>query len=468
MRKDSRFWLSKARGWAAGLLVASTPFMFTLSSASAGENYFIADEQPVAPVAEAPSASDIYAPPAKSAPYAPPAAGIAPCDTCDTCAGPEPWRLFGGWNDCHEWKLTGFVNAGGTANARRAPSGFNGPLTFNDQHEPQFNQLYVQLENVVDTSENSWDFGGRVDLMYGSDYIFNQVTGWETHDDGSAHWNGNPYYGFVTPQVYGEVAYNDLSVKVGRFYTILGYEVVPSTGNFFYSHSYSMQYGEPFYHVGALATYKYSETTSLLGGLVNGWDAFDRTEDNLGGIGGILWDGGNGLSFALTGTLTQEPTGEDGTTFDDFGQRSAYSFVATKAFNDRWTYVFQQDAGVQENGSRYKTPGVNDAEWYSVNQYLFYTLNDCWKLGTRFEWFRDDDGFRVAGVRPGNPIGTGFAGNFYEWTFGANWTPTTNLTVRPEFRYDWYDNADFTTPLPYNDGTDSYMITGAVDVVYVW
>ena len=56
------------------------------------------------------------------------------------------------------------------------------------------------------------------------------------------------------PQFYAEVAYNDLKVKIGHFYAPVGYEVVPTTGNFFPSLPYTFQYGEPFTHTGVLAT----------------------------------------------------------------------------------------------------------------------------------------------------------------------------------------------------------------------
>jgi len=465
MRKESRFWLSKVRGWAAGLLVASTPCFVNLSMASAGENYFIADEQPVAPVQASPS--DMYAP----------AKGGVACQACESACEAacedEPWRLFQRWNECREWKITGLMNAGGTFNNKDTASGFNGPLTFNDQHELQFNQLIITAENAIDTSEYCWDFGGRVDLLWGSDYIFNQTTGWETHDDGTPHWNGNPYYGLAMPQLYGEIGYNDLSVKVGRWYTPVGYEVVPSSGNFFYSHAYTHQYAEPFYHWGALATYKYSDTTTLLGGLINGWDAFDKNEDHVGGVAGLLWNGGEGLSFAMSGTISQDPNPNFAGGFDDFSQRDYFSVVVTNELTDCLTWVYVSDFGRQENANFYKPGGVgagvpNDAEWYSVYNYLYYTINDCWKAGARIGWLRDDDGARVAAVRPGNPIGTGFAGNFWEMTYGLNWTPTTNITIRPELRYDWYDDGGFGGPLPFDDGNDDFQFTGAVDVVYLW
>ncbi len=470
MRKESRFWRSKIRGWAASLVIASTPLLFNLSGAMAGEGYFIGDDNAVLP-----SASDLQVAP--KAAYQQPVYQQSACESCDTgckscCDAAEPFRLFGKWNECRDWQITGHINGGATANRRPVNSRYNGPVSFNDRNEGTMNQLNVTMAKAIDTSENSWDIGGQVDIMYGSDYIFNQSVGFETHDDGSAHWNGNPYYGLAIPQIYAEIGYNDLSVKLGRFYTILGYEVVPSTGNFFYSHAYTMQYAEPFFHWGGLATYKYSDSTSIIGGIVNGWDSLDRGEDTIAGIGGITWDGGNGLSVALTGIVGNEPSAA-GAGFDDFGQRLTYSLVITKEINEKWTYVFQHDYGVQENGNAYKPGGIgsgvaNDAEWYGVNQYLFYTVNSCWKAGTRFEWFRDDDGFRVAGVRPGNPAAGGYAGNFYEVTFGLNWTPTSNITVRPELRYDWYDSGNFATALPYNDGADADQFLAAFDVVYIW
>ena len=47
----------------------------------------------------------------------------------------------------------------------------------------------------------------------------------------------------------------DLSIKAGHFFTLIGYEVVGATGNFFYSHAFTMNNSEPFTHTGVLGTY---------------------------------------------------------------------------------------------------------------------------------------------------------------------------------------------------------------------
>ena len=79
------------------------------------------------------------------------------------------------------------------------------------------------------------------------------------------------------PQLYGEVAYNDLTVKVGRFYSPVGYYVVGTANNFFPVLPYTFQYGEPFTHTGMFGTYKFSDALTLGGGITHGWDNSDNT-----------------------------------------------------------------------------------------------------------------------------------------------------------------------------------------------
>jgi hypothetical protein len=184
-------------------------------------------------------------------------------------------------------------------------------------------------------------------------------------------------------------------------------------------------------------------------------------------LGGAIYTPDHGAySIALTGISGSEPGSEvfDSTT------RSMYSLVFNWNVTDRLNYVLQHDNGWQDGVVSNTAAGtVDDVEWYGVNQYLFYTINDCWKAGVRAEWFRDDDGFRVAGVRPtngtdaGNP--TGFnEGNYWEVSLGLNWTPHANLIVRPEVRYDWFDGDGN----PYGDGAAKSQWIGGFDAIVLW
>ena len=77
----------------------------------------------------------------------------------------------------------------------------------------------------------------------------------------------------------------------------------------------------------------------------------------------------------------------------------------------------------------------SQADWYGIDQYLYYTINDCWKAGLRFEWFRDEEGTRVGLNRPSNPNKPPFSDNFYSISLGLNWAPTENFVLRPEFPF---------------------------------
>ena len=88
---------------------------------------------------------------------------------------------------------------------------------------------------------------------------------------------------------------NGLNVKAGHFYTPIGYETVPAPDNFFYTHAYTMQYGEPFTHTGFMGNYAVDKNWAVMGGVVTGsatggWDGgWDKQLGNWGGLVGTTW-----------------------------------------------------------------------------------------------------------------------------------------------------------------------------------
>ena len=77
-------------------------------------------------------------------------------------------------------------------------------------------------------------------------------------------------------------------MKVGHFFTPLGYEVVPVTGNFFYSHSLTMFNSEPFTHTGVLGTYTANDCMTYYAGWTLGWDTgFDQFDGGSNFLGGF-------------------------------------------------------------------------------------------------------------------------------------------------------------------------------------
>lgn len=392
----------------------------------------------------------------------------ADCPTCSTCFDDvccSQW-FFNGWL---EQGFTGNPNSDGGANG---PAGTNGPLIFNDQaNEYMLNQLYLSVGRKVNRDGCSWDIGGRVDVLFGTDYYFVQATGLETRDDNSQHWNsgngprnaGNAgLYGLALPQFYVEANVpwgNGLNLKAGHFYTIMGYESVMAPENFFYSHSYMMQYGEPFTHTGMLASYETSPCMTWYGGIVRGWNTFEQPNGQVSFLGGFRWVSpheATKLNFSII-TGSEDPTGNN--------NRTTYSLVFQQQINQCWTYVLEHNLGTEENARLTTSNTLAQANWFGVSNYLYYTVDSCLDVGARFEWFGDPDNARVFGLSNDNLVS---GGNYYELTFGANYHPTSWFVLRPELRYDWSDLSAPGITGAYNNGTSKDQFTIGFDLITVF
>ena len=361
----------------------------------------------------------------------------------------------------------GWANAGITYNPNNPANGLNGPVTFGDlSGTPQLNQLNLFIQRAVATEGDAWSFGGRFDAMFGTDSIFTQAYGVPYADaqTGLAKNRGNwdlslltmNTYGLALPQAYMETYVpvgNGLDVKIGHFYTPIGYETVPANENFFYTHAYTMQYGEPFTHTGALGNYAVDKNWGVMGGVTTGsatggWDGnFNQQLGNWSGIAGTTWTSDDkGSSANISGTY--------GATSEQSSNAWAlYSIVLKHNITDKTHLVLQHDHGFADGVI---TPyGTNqNAQWYGINSHLTYDLKDDLTIGMRAEWFDDANGFRVGS--PGrisaatnytsngtpvsyassNQLATSAAANYYQVTLGANWKPVTWLNLRPNIRYD--------------------------------
>lgn len=458
----------------AGLLL---PGMALAQSRGAGVQktaYEYADYYSQDP-APAPSPSDAPA----ETPPAPADAGACADDSCgddscgdDTCGeeAAEPCKLFDCcWLENHNIDIGGWIaQSPFTWNPDNPANRFNGPVTWNDRsNEYQLNQLYWYAQRTIDTEGYGVDIGGRVDLLYGTDARFTTATGLDNL------WSlQNRFYGLAMPQLFAEVGVNDWSVKMGHFYSPVGYEVVPTTGNFFSTLPYTFQYGEPFTHTGLLATYSGFEKLTLGSGFTRGWDNWSYGNPHLGYLGTATYNFEDESALALVIVSGLEPNGGG-----EFSNRYLQTLVYSRPLNDSWNYVAQSDLGIQADCVT--ATGNRTARWYGVNQYLFYTINDTWTFGMRAEWFRDEAGFRVGGFLPNTTGGSsrglptafsGYSGSFYEITWGLNWKPNPNLVIRPMIRWDWFSGNAFNADqlLPFDDGTSTHQLLIGGDLILLY
>ena len=400
-------------------------------------------------------------------------------------------------------EIGGWMNGGATFNPSHSQYGYNGPVTFGDRaNQAQFNQFNMFLKRDVVSSGKSWDLGFRADFMFGTDAIFTQAYGnptsdpttWNSHST-RGDWdlnilNTGRNYGVALPQAYLELyapIANGLTVKAGHFYTPIGYESVPAPNNFFYSHAYTMQYGEPFTHTGVLTHYNVDKNIVFMSGAITGsgtggWDGnFNRNMSNWGGIGGLTYttdDKRSSLNIAGTGSHQSARNN---------AFWGMYSVVAKHMITPKTHFILQHDHGYADN-VKDSAGTLGQAQWFGINTHLYQDVLHDLSIGVRGEWFRDRDGFRVSApgrisagtnggtgdlhsfaVHGGQALALGAPADYYAVTIGANWKPAKRLkidtkalqqfNVRPNIRYDRADSLTQTAYTPFGGQKDQVLFS---------
>lgn len=370
-------------------------------------------------------------------------------------------------------EIGGWINAGFTYNANHPVDKFNGPVVFADRaNELQLNQFNVFIQRAVATEGKEWSFGGRFDMMLGTDAIFAQAYGIPAFDVNSGlplnrnSWDlklccgSSRFYNIALPQAYVE-AYapigNGLNLKIGHFYSPTGYETVPAPDNFFYTRSYTFSNGEPFTHTGVVGNYTVNQNWAFMGGAVTGsstggWDGgWDKELGIWSGLAGATWTSNDKRSsINLTGTYgrTSSRSNEPWT---------FYSLVIQHKITQDTRFVLHQTSGYA--GGVYTPDGPKDVSWHGLDMQLYHDLREDLSVGVRAEVFRDKDGFRVCSpvrvAQAENSVHVSYAASFlatcrpsdyYDFTIGMNWKPAKQLhldsplmqklNIRPNIRYD--------------------------------
>lgn len=284
----------------------------------------------------------------------------------------------------------------------------NPSLMTNDKSDGQLNQAYIGMGKKIDTSK-SFDVGGRVDYMFGTDAHWAQSNGLEARN-GESKWGSNDYFSAI-PQLYLEAGNKDFTVKAGKFFGVMGGESLIASERFFYS--LSNIYGiTPATQTGVMGTYNLSENTSVYGGWSNGVDStFDSSKDNalFAGVKHSI-DSKLDLGLDVMGVKNrhEKPNEEDMITKLSAGYKVNSNLEVKGAF----AFLNQKFDGA----------GKNRAYVYSGE--AIYKLNDKLALGGRAEYthaYDTDDKDSM---------------DAYSLTAALNYQPIEYVVIKPEVRYD--------------------------------
>jgi hypothetical protein len=399
--------------------------------------------------------------------YRSPAVQLAQADTgtkSDTPAAPANWS--------DTLKFSGHLEVGFTANADDPKNQINFGSLFTDKsNRPLLNQLLLTAERPLDPKAEGYDFGFKLQGMYGSDARYTHFL-----NEFDRAIRDKNQFDIVEANLVAHLPLltdGGIDLKLGQYSTPIGFEVIDAAANTFYSHSYIFNFGIPLKHTGGYLTAHASDTLDvILGGDTGVNTSLGKGDNN----GAPAFLGGVGLNNLLDGKLTilalthigpENPTGTPGVNVNS-ALRYLNDIVLTYKHSDELTFVTELNY--------IRDDGVNAAGGGAA-QYVTYQISDALSASARAEYWRDDNGFFVSAapgtydfvnVEKGLParVVSGGKTSYGALTLGLTIKPPVpgmfeGSMIRPEIRYDRALN----DTKPFGDSKSSDQFTAAVDFI---
>ena len=373
-------------------------------------------------------------------------------------------------DDASDLTMSVLIDAGANiAPAQPVGSSIWGQQLTDRASQLMLDQAVVTLEKPLVTTGDEYTFGFRAQTLYGTDARYSHVMG--QFDLGNPHRN---QFMIVDMNVSTHMPIwfdGGVDLKVGQYVTPIGVETSIANGsstNYFYTHSYMFNFGEPVMQTGAVATLHVLSNLDFYVGLDQGVDAwFGPDGDNnsalaaYGGINLTLLDG----DLNILGLTHSGP--ETGRNNHDFQYNNDLSI----------TYKLSAENTVITELGLIRDDYAS-ANGFGIDEYFVHTVSDGLTLISRAEFWRDDRGYFVYEC-PTNqdfalfqrwqkntvimmfPHGVDYAG----LTLGANIKLAEYLgfggqtIARPEIRYDRTLNDMHV----YSDFKDVQQVTFGLD-----
>lgn len=364
-------------------------------------------------------------------------------------------------------KISGHIEAGITGNAGSPKDHQNFSRLFDDRsNEPLLNQFILTAEQALDANAKGFDWGFKLQGLVGSDARFIHSLGL-LDDRGIIKSTVQPdiVEAYLNTHFAVDGTAGGIDVKLGKFVTLEGAEVIDSTGNIFYSHTYIFNFGVPFNHTGALATIHATKDLDIMLGVTRGVNIGLKDNNN-----SLSFHGGVGLPNLAGGKLAINATTHIGpeTPGDKTHNRYLSDLVAVYKVDDKLTSTTDINHAYDE---------LAKAHGYGVAQYFAYVIDKTLTANFRGEIWRDQEGFFVAqfgnssdpvhllrgdNFTPDRRTVGGGSTSYGALTVGVTWKATDALVVRPELRYDTSLNGT----KPFNDSKHGSMFTLGVDATW--
>ncbi len=220
-----------------------------------------------------------------------------------------------------------------------------------------------------DPSER-YPFGYGLTITAGLDAQKNHAIGIFRDKDDNFPFRNTPW--FDLQQAYGSYMLpvgSGLTLKAGKFVTLLGYEVIEAPSNPNFSRSLLFTFAIPFTHVGALASYSITDWLSVTAGPVVGWDIADDNSDALSWTGQIAATPMKDVSTSLTFISGKEYSFDTLGRLRNGGVRTVLDFVANYTGIKNLTLGLNVDYGWEQEEAFLKSIGTRsdfDSRWWAT------------------------------------------------------------------------------------------------------
>lgn len=349
-----------------------------------------------------------------------------------------------------ETKIGGFVDVAYVFNFDRPDNGENGNTiggalpsgsvrTF-DQRSRSFYLHNAQL-NLKRDATKELITGYNVELMFGSDA--NVVA--PVNFGGASASNDYIDIQEANIQILAPVG-NGLDIRIGKFATLAGYEVIEAKDNFNYSRSLAFYYAIPFTHTGVRASYTLMEQLTLTLGVNNGWDTLEDNNDGKTLEFQALVKPTPWLTFSAVFYYGAEKNAQV-PGHDPGDKRWLADFVLTVSNLESlkgWTFGLNLDIAEDEETSLVDASATGvpeDGEWLAFAAYVKYQFHESWAGVVRYSMIDDKDAVRTGGFQP--LVGPLEENQISEVTLTLEHQLSKDTIARLEYRMDMSDEDVF-------------------------
>jgi hypothetical protein len=338
-----------------------------------------------------------------------------------------------------EHKLFGYIENSYTFNLSGAGDGGVNELRFYD-YETGYTFNIGEFSLKKDPSERyPWGYG--VVLTAGIDSQKNHSFGIFRDVDDAFPFRNTAKFDVQEAYLSGLLPLGSgLTLKGGKFVTLLGYEVIESPNNLNFSRGYLFTLAIPLTTTGGLASYTFTDWFNMTAGVVLGWDDSKNVNSGVTYTGQFAFTPMKDLTANLNWIVGPEQI--DPRQFDPQPDRVDRRYV-----NSHLRYVLDFDFNY--TGIKNLTLGLNvdygheqdepivaatrqngTAIWWGWAAYAAYDWTEKLRTALRQEYFRDAGGART---------GSGDATDLWSTTVTVQYKIWKGLVGRIEYRHDQAD-----------------------------